>query len=107
MGEERSVAAQLRRAREEQEKTLEQAHQQTGLSLHVLQSLEAGDFAVVEPVYVRLALRAYAEYLGLETVRMVQQFDGTCSTPASPPARITPPRKRSWARWLARHAGKP
>jgi cytoskeletal protein RodZ len=71
MGEERSVAAQLRRAREEQGKTLEQVHQQTGLSLHVLQSLEAGNFTVVEPVYVRLALRAYAESLGLEADRLV------------------------------------
>lgn len=75
------LAGQLRQAREAQGKTLEQVHQQTGISVYILQSLEAGEFTVVEPVYVCLALRAYAEHLGLNGNSMVRQFEAIGGQP--------------------------
>lgn len=101
MGEEKSLACQLRQAREDQEKTLEQVRQQTGISLYVLRSLETGEFTVVEPVYVRLALRAYAENLGLNATSMVRQFEAIGGQP--PPFSLTPspPPRCSWARLWA------
>lgn len=87
MDEEKSLACQLRQARADQEETLEQVHQQTGISLHVLRSLEAGQFTVVEPVYVRLALRAYAEHLGLNGNSMVRQLEALGHPP--PPLQVS------------------
>lgn len=101
MDEESSLARQLRQAREQQRKTLEQVHCHTGLSLRVLQGLEAGEFTVVEPVYVRLALRSYAEHLGLNATGIVQRFDAMFYRPSPlPPA---PPRLPGFS--LARLAG--
>jgi len=90
--EERSLALQLRQTREEQGKTLEQIHRQTGLSFHVLHSLEAGEFTVIEPVYIRLALRSYAENLGLNPTRIAQQFEAVFYEP--PPLLPPPPQPR-------------
>lgn len=103
MDEARALACQLRQAREAQGKTLGQVHQQTGISLYVLQSLEAGESTAVEPVYVRLALRAYAENLGLNATSMVRQFEAIgYQPPPLPPTPPTPPRC-SWARlWTGR-----
>ncbi|MCC7263153.1 MAG: helix-turn-helix domain-containing protein [Candidatus Latescibacteria bacterium] len=72
MDEARAFACQLRQAQADQGKTLEQAHQQTGISVYILQSLEAGEFTAVEPVCVCLALRAYAEHLGLNGSSVVR-----------------------------------
>lgn len=94
------LAGQLRQTREAQGKTLEQVHQQTGLSLYVLQSLEAGEFTVVEPVYIHLALRAYAENLGLNATSLVRQFEaiGCQPSPLPPPSPLP---RFSWARLWA------
>lgn len=92
------LAGQLRQAREARGKTLEQVHQQTGISLYVLRSLEAGEFAVVEPVYIRLALRAYAENLGLNATCMVRQFAAIGYPPPPLPLTASPPPRFSWAR---------
>ncbi len=90
----------LRQAREEQGKTLEQVHRHTGLSLYILQNLEAGAFGVVEPVYIRLALRSYAEHLNLNAASTLQQFDALCSPPPPPPQVRPAPPARSWVwRW--------
>jgi cytoskeletal protein RodZ len=98
MDEKAKLGWRLRQAREEQGKTLEQVHHHTGLSLYVLQNLEAGAFAVVEPVYVRLALRSYAEHLGLNPAGLLQQLEALWSPPP-PPAQVVPaPPPRSWVR---------
>ena len=70
-----SLAARLRRARESRGVTLDQAHQSTGISLKVLRGLEAGSTDVVEHIFMRLTLVAYAEYLGLDTVEMAAMFE--------------------------------
>lgn len=81
MDEARALACQLQQARADQGKTLEQVHQRTGISVFILQSLEAGEFTVVEPVYVCLALRAYAEHLGLNGNSIVRQFEAIGGQP--------------------------
>jgi cytoskeletal protein RodZ len=84
MSEEQSISQQLCQARQQQHKDLEEVHRHTGLSLAVLRGLEGGKFDVVEPVFVRLALRAYAEYLGLNADEVLAQYDRTLGPPASP-----------------------
>jgi len=101
MDEKAKLGWRLRQAREEQGKTLEQVHRHTGLSLHILQHLEAGAFAVVEPVYVRLALRSYAEHLGLSPPALLQQLEALWGPP--PPVALPrpAPRPRSWVQRLS------
>lgn len=102
MDEKAKLGWRLRQAREEQGKTLDQIHRHTGLSLYILQNLEAGAFGVVEPVYIRLALRSYAEHLNLNAASVVQQFEVLCSPPPPPPQVRPAPPARSWVRrWAA------
>ncbi|MCC7261105.1 MAG: helix-turn-helix domain-containing protein [Candidatus Latescibacteria bacterium] len=101
MDEKSKFGWRLRQAREEQGKTLEQVHRHTGLSLFILQNLEAGAFAVVEPVYIRLALRSYAEHLGLNPAALVQQLDALWAPPPPPVQARPAPRPHSWMRRLA------
>ena len=78
-----SIAARLRRARESRGETLDQAHQRTGISTTLLKGLESGKLDVVETVYMRLAVVAYAEYLGLDAADMAKQFDDEPGTRAA------------------------
>ena len=66
MSEDLSLSEELRRAREARDESLEQVHQRTGIAFKLLQGLESDDFEVVEPVYARLAINHYADYLGLD-----------------------------------------
>jgi len=77
MSEEQDISAQLRQAREQQEQSIEDVHGQTGISLDVLHGLEENRFDVVEPVFTRMALCAYAQHLGLDADAILQQFDRT------------------------------
>lgn len=98
MDDQTKLGWRLRQAREEQGKTMEQVHRHTGLSLYILQNLEAGALGVVEPVYICLALRCYAEHLGLNPASIAQQFKALCNPPPPPPqVRPTPP-AHSWVR---------
>ena len=69
IGEELSAARQARGLK------LEKVQEQTGISLSVLQGIETDQFDVVEPVFVRLALKEYAEYLGLDSEPLLTRFD--------------------------------
>ena len=75
MSEEQSLSEKLRAAREQQGKSIEEVRRQTGLSSDLLEGLEAGRFDVVEPVFTRMSLRSYAEYLGLEADPLLEQYD--------------------------------
>ena len=70
-----TIAEELSAARQAHGLSLEEVQQQTGISLAVLQSIEAGQFDVVEPVFVRLAIKAYAELLGLDPEPLLTRFD--------------------------------
>ncbi|MBI2504611.1 MAG: DUF4115 domain-containing protein [Candidatus Latescibacteria bacterium] len=86
---EETIATKLRQAREQQGKTHEQIHRQIGLSLNVLQAVESGNFKVVEPIYVRMILKAYADYLGLDGSAILKQYNDQFGAP--PPALEVPP----------------
>ena len=70
-----TIAEELSAARQARGLDLEEIQQQTGISLSVLQSIEAGQLDVVEPVFVRLALKAYAEFLDLDPEPLLIRFD--------------------------------
>ena len=70
-----TIAEELSAARQTRGLDLEEVQLQSGISLAVLQSIEAGQFDVVEPVFVRLAIKAYAELLGLDPEPLLTRFD--------------------------------
>ena len=75
MSERQSIAEQLRHARQQQEMTLEQVQQKTGLTANLLEDLESNRFDLVEPVYIRMALRTYAEHFGLDADALITQYN--------------------------------
>lgn len=91
MSEEKSISEQLRQAREEQQQTIAEMHRLTGVSPNVLQGLEKGDFEVVEPVFMRMGLRTYAEHLGLDVTAITQVYDKEFNAPPEPPPEAVQP----------------
>ena len=92
MSEAKSISEQLRQAREEQRQTIAEMHRLTGVSPNVLQGLEKGDFEVVEPVFMRMGLRTYAEHLGLDVNAITQVYDREFNAPPEPtPEAVQPP----------------
>ena len=85
-GERTSLSQQLVAARSEKGASLEEVHRATGVSLSVLEGIEAGQYDVVEAVFMRLALGTYAAYLGLDegAVRAVDEEYGTTSSSTQP-----------------------
>lgn len=84
-----TIAEELSAARQAHGLELEEVQRQTGISLAVLESIEAGRFDVVEPVFTRLALKAYAEYLGLDPEPLLTHFDQQHGQPPEPRHRPT------------------
>jgi cytoskeleton protein RodZ len=71
-----SIGTQLREAREAQTLSLEQVAQATHIKLHYLQALEADQFEVLpSAAQLRGFLRAYSDYLKLNTPEMVKGLD--------------------------------
>ena len=70
-----TIGEELSAARQARGLDLEEVQRQSGISLTTLQGIEAGQFDVVEPVFVRLALKAYAEFLGLDPEPFLTRFD--------------------------------
>lgn len=66
----------LRQSREAKELTLEDAERALHIRRRVLEAFELGDFAFTEfsPVQIRGFLRNYTVYLGLDDVRVLQQY---------------------------------
>ena len=86
-GERTSLSQQLVAARSEKGASLEEVHRATGVSLSVLEGIEAGQYDVVEAVFTRLALGTYAAYLGLDEGVVLRAFDeeyGTTSSSIQP-----------------------
>ena len=84
-----TIAEELSAARQARGSDLEEVQQQTGISFSVLQAIEAGQFDVVEPVFVRLALKAYAEFLDLDPEPFLTRFDQQQSLALQPRHRPT------------------
>lgn len=73
-----SIERQLLDARHEKGVSLPDVHRATGVSASVLAGLESGAFDIVEPVFTRLALSAYVDYLGLDKQAILSQYDERC-----------------------------
>ena len=73
--QQQTIAEELSAARQARGLGLEEVQRQSGISLAVLQSIETGRFDVVEPVFGRLALKAYVEYLDLDPEPFLTRFD--------------------------------
>ena len=72
---EQTIGEKLSAARQARGLDLEEIQRQSGVSLSVLQGIEAGELDVVEPIFVRLALKAYAEHLDLDPEPFLSRFD--------------------------------
>lgn len=96
-----TIAEELSAARQARGLDLAEVQRQSGISLSVLQNIEADQFDVIEPVFVRLALQAYAEFLDLDPEPLLTRFDQQQSPTSQPHHRPTvlisqpvPPRSR-------------
>ena len=78
-----TIAEELSAARQARGLDLEEIQRQTGISLSVLQGVEANQFDIVEPVFTRLALEAYAEFLDLDPKPLLTRFDQQHGQPQS------------------------
>ena len=70
-----TIGEELSAARRARGLELEEIQRQSGVSLSVLQGIEANTLDVVEPIFVRLALKAYAEHLDLDPEPFLSRFD--------------------------------
>ncbi len=70
-----SIGRKLRQAREEQERTLEEAAITTRIRLRYLQAMEDGNFeALPSPFQQRGFLRSYAGFLGLDPAPLLSEL---------------------------------
>jgi len=84
-----SIGQQLRQRREEQAISLDQASQATHIRLHYLEALEADQFdRLPSSAQLRGFLRAYGEYLKLNTLDLIQTLEGNLK---AAPALTTQP----------------
>jgi len=84
-----TIAEELSAARQARGLDLEEVQEQSGISFSVLQGLETDQFDVVEPVFARLALKEYAEYLGLDPEPLLTRFDQQQRQASRPRQRST------------------
>lgn len=83
-----NVGLQLRQRREERLLTLEQAAAATRIRPHYLRALEAGDLAAIPSMaQARGFLRAYADFLDIDSDALLAELDGR---PVSPPPSVPP-----------------
>jgi cytoskeletal protein RodZ len=83
-----SIGTQLRQSRETQEISLDQAAQATHIRLHYLEALEADQYdRLPSRAQVRGFIRAYGDYLKLNSNELIQSLDGDwkVSAPISTP----------------------
>jgi cytoskeletal protein RodZ len=66
--------------------SLEEISDRTKINIKYIKSIESGDFINIEIPYLRLFLRAYADEIGGDSQRALEQLDsfmGTNTTPLS------------------------
>lgn len=99
-----TVGQRLRQARERLGLSLEEAERTTHIRAQHLAALERDEFqALPSPIQARGFLKNYADYLGLDTDRLLQDYVAAPATrrpPASRPATATRPeirvRRQGW-----------
>ena len=74
----KSIGKMLRKAREKKGLSLEEVSSQTRIHHNVLRDLEDGNFQLLpSPTYVKGFLKRYAEYLGLQSGPLINQYLST------------------------------
>ena len=66
--------------------SIEEISNRTKINIKYIKAIESGDYADIESPYLRLFLRAYADEIGGDSVRALEQLDsfmGATSTPLS------------------------
>ena len=66
---------ELKELRESQKISLEEISERTKINVQYLQDIENGAFEDIETPYLRLFLRAYAEEIGSDSQRALEQLD--------------------------------
>lgn len=85
-----TIGQRLRQGRERLGLSLEEAERTTRIRAQHLAAMERDDFhALPTPVQARGFLKNYADYLGLDTDRLLQDYGGAPSTRRPPAARPT------------------
>lgn len=75
---------ELKELRESRGILLEEISDRTKINIQILQGIESGDFGEIEIPYLRLFLRAYAEEIGGDSARALEQLDSFLGTGPSP-----------------------
>src|SRR5512138_1557575 len=79
-----TIGQKLKIAREDKRLTLEKVFEATRIRVQYLQALEADDLSVMpSPVQARGYLRNYAEYLGLDVERVLNELRASPMQPAA------------------------
>lgn len=80
---------ELKELRESRGISVEEISERTKINIRYLQAIEAGDFDLIEIPYYRLFLRAYAEEIGGDSERALEQLDSFMGT-STPPFQAIP-----------------
>ena len=75
---------ELKELRESRKISLEEISERTKINIQYLQAIESGDFSDMETPYLRLFLRAYAEEIGGDSQRSLEQLDSYTGTSRPP-----------------------
>ena len=71
---------ELRDLRESRGISLEEISERTKINISYLEAIESGNFSQIETPYLRLFLRAYAEEIGGDSQRSLEQLDSFLGT---------------------------
>ena len=71
---------ELKELRESRKISLEEISERTKINVQYLIAIEEGDFSNIETPYLRLFLRAYAEEIGGDSQRALEQLDSFMGT---------------------------
>ena len=75
---------ELKELREARGISVEEIHDRTKINIRYIQAIESGEFDTIETPYLRLFLRAYAEEIGGDSKRALDQLDSFMGTSNSP-----------------------
>ncbi|MGM0471913.1 MAG: helix-turn-helix domain-containing protein [Bacillota bacterium] len=70
------ISQKIKKARLEQDITLEEVHQETKIRKRYLEAIEEGDMELIaQKVFLKGFLRVYADYVGLDGLQILQEFN--------------------------------